>query len=144
MAMSGCNASISTTPPEKVPSSPGTLAEQTEAFEAAKSIVKSLDRKEFDQVWERSSKIMKGTTYKVVFIKLMSTTRSNLGKPAPRGAPRIGFSKTIDPGLPEGDYSIVEVDTNFSGKIVTEKVVLARESGQWKLAGYFMKTAVTR
>ena len=144
IALSGCNVSISTTPPEKLPSPTfGTTAQQAEAFEAAKAIVKALDRGAFDQVWEQSSETLKDSTFEAVFTKLMSATRGKLGQPAPRGAPRIGFSKKIDADLPDGDYSIVEVDTNFSGKVVTEKLVLTRESGRWKLAGYFMRTSAS-
>lgn len=140
----GCNVSISTTPPEKLPPpTSGTAAQQAEAFEAAKAIVKALDRGAFDQVWEQSSQMFKGSTLKVVFTKLMPATRGNLGQPAPRGAPRIAFSKKVDANVPEGDYSIVEVDTNFSGKTVIERLVLTRESGQWKLAGYFMRTSAS-
>jgi hypothetical protein len=141
MVLTGCNVSISTTPPEQLPpATPGTAAQQTEAFEAAKSIVKALDRGEFEQVWVKSSETLKRSTYQMVFIKAMSATRGKLGQPAPRGAPRIGFTRKIDPNLPDGDYSVVEVDTDFGGKIVTEKLVLTRESGQWRLAGYFMQT----
>lgn len=142
LALTGCNVSISTTPPEKLPPvTSGTVAQQTEVFTAARSIVKAMDRREFDQVWENSSQILKDSTFKAVFTRLLSATRGELGQPAPRGAPRIGFSRKIDAGLPEGDYSVVEVDTKFSRKTVTEKVILARESGQWRLAGYFMQTS---
>lgn len=144
VALSACNVSVSTTPAEKLPSAtPGTPTQQAEAFEAAKAVVKALDRGAFDRVWEQSSMTLKDSTFEVVFTKLMSATRGKLGQPAPRGAARIGFLKKIDANLPEGDYSIVEVDTNFGGNIVTEKVVLIRESGQWKLAGYFMRTSAS-
>ena len=59
MAMSGCNVSISTTPPEKIPTTSGTSAQQVEAFEAAKGIVKSLDKKEFDRKSETVFRIVK-------------------------------------------------------------------------------------
>lgn len=141
MPLAGCNVSISTTPPEPLPlAAAGTSAQQTEAFEAARTIVKALDHGQFEQVWVDSSETLKRSTYLIVFTKAMSATRGKLGQPAPRGTPRIGFAKKIDPNLPEGDYSVVEVDTDFGGEIVTEKLVLTRESGEWKLVGYFMRT----
>lgn len=143
MALAGCDFSVSTTTVEALPpATPGTEAQQTEVFEAAKYIVKALDRGEFDQVWENSSETLKDLTYKAVFTKGLSATRGAFDQPSPRGAPRIGFSKKIDPNFPEGDYAVVEVDTDFGGNIVTEKVVLARESGQWKLVGYFMQKTI--
>jgi hypothetical protein len=141
LALAGCNVDVSTTPPPQLPpATPGTAAQRDEAFQAAKAIVKALDRGEFEQVWESSSGILKRSTHRLAFTSLMSGTRGILGQPAPRGAPRIGFARQIDPGLPEGDYAVIEVDTDFAGTTVAEKIVLARESGQWKLAGYFMNT----
>jgi hypothetical protein len=142
ITLSACNVSISTTPPEKLPpATAGTAERQAEVFEVAKAIVHRLDRGRFDEVWDASSRMLKDATFKPAFAALMSATRGKLGKPDPRGAPRIGFAKKVDVDGPEGDYAIVEVDTTFSGKVVTEKVVLAREGEQWKLAGYFMRTS---
>ncbi len=138
----GCNVSVSTTPEKLTVAQPGTARQQAEAFEAAKSVVHAMDRGAFDEVWEGASQTLKNMTFKVVFTKTLSATRGKLGQPAPRGAPRIGFASRIDPGMPEGEFSVVEVDTNFNGSVVTEKVVMAREQGQWKLVGYFMNTQI--
>ncbi len=139
--LAGCNIRFSTTPDESLPPiEPGTEVQQREAFEAARSIVKALDRGEFGAVWEASSRQLKDTAGKTVFTTLMSTTRKSLGKPAPRGAPRGGFTSKVDAQGPEGEYAVLWVDTDFGGKTVTEKVVMVKESGQWKLAGYFMNT----
>lgn len=137
----GCNIRFSTTPDEALPPiEPGTKDQQREAFEAARSIVKAMDRGEFGAVWEASSRQLKDTAGKTVFTTLMSSTRKKLGTPSPRGAPRGGFTSRIDPGGPVGEYAVLWVDTDFSGKTVTEKVVMVKESGQWRLAGYFMNT----
>lgn len=144
MALTGCNVSVSTGTSDKLPpATPGTSAQQAEALEAAQSIVTAIDRGEFDQVWDHSGQLLRDSTYKVVFVKTMAGTRGNLGQPGSRGTPRVGFAKRIDPNAPEGNYSVVEVDTNFSGRTITEKVILSRESGQWKLVGYFMQTSGT-
>lgn len=137
----GCNVQFSTTPPEPLPPlQPGNQAQQQEAFLAAKSIVHGLDRGEFDAVWDASSAQMKSMINKTMFTGVMSATRKNLGKPEPRGAPRIGFASRVDADGPEGAYAVLWIETNFGGKAIAEKVVLVKESGRWKLAGYFMET----
>lgn len=144
LVLTGCDVSVSTGASDKLPpATPGTSAQQTEALQAAKSIVTAIDRGEFEQVWDRSDQLMRESTYKVVFVKTMAATRGNLGQPGSRGAPRVGFARKIDPNAPEGDYSVVEVDTDFSGRTITEKVILSRESGEWRLVGYFMQASGT-
>jgi hypothetical protein len=139
--LASCNVSVSTEAPKPLPpATAGTQAQSEEAFEVARAIAKKLDAGQFDQIWDDSSQLMKSTTPKFAFTSLMVVTRKRLGAPAPRGAPRIGFTNRIDPNAPKGEYSVIQVNTTFGDKIVTEKFILAREAKIWKLAGYFMNT----
>jgi len=138
MLLCGCRVNVSTEP-EKITVQRGTDEQRAEVLRATQSIVRDMDKGSFDAVWDRSSQILKDATLKVVFTKALAATRGNLGK-AVRGQTRIGFSRKIDPNAPEGDYAVVEIDSSFDGTTVTEKVVLARESREWKLAGYFMSS----
>ena len=138
MCLCGCRVSVSTGP-EKIAVQRGTDEQRAEVLRATQSIVREMDKGKFDAVWDGSSQLLKDATFKVVFTKSLAATRGNLGK-AVRGDTRIGFSRKIDPNAPDGDYAVVEVDSNFGGTIVTEKVILARESRDWKLVGYFMNS----
>lgn len=139
--LAGCNFSFSTEPPPAVPPlTEGTPEQQETALQAAKAIVHTLDRGEFDVAWEQSSSLFKGMAAKPLFVTMMSSTRGKLGKPAPRSTSRLGFGDQVDVNGPKGEYAIVEVDTTFGKKLIVEKVVLVREASQWKLAGYFMRS----
>jgi hypothetical protein len=118
----------------------GTEAQQAEAFAAAKDIIHAIDRGEYSSVWGNSGELLKNSANEFVFTKMLEVTRGNLGKPEPRGRPRIGFTSKVDQNAPVGEYCVLEVDTDFDGTIVTEKLVLERVSGKWKLAGYFMSS----
>ncbi len=63
----------------------------------------------------------------------------------PLGAVTNRVLKTVDaydtlPGAPDGDYRIVQFETTFAQpRLWTETVVLQRETGEWKVVGYFIK-----
>ncbi len=136
---SGCNFSVSTGADENQHvASPGTEAQNREAFEAAKGIVHMIDDGRYEQVWEDSSQLLKNESPKYAFTKVLSLMRKNLDPPSPRRAPAIGFLDKIDDNIPTGEFSVVEVDTTFGKKVIHEKIVMVKESGAWKLAGYFM------
>lgn len=139
LALSGCNFRISTEAPEPLPPATAGTAEQTMAvFTAGKDIVHRIDDGKYDQVWEESSDIMKRTASKFAMKAMLSNLRKPLGKPSPRGRPTIGFTDNIDWNLPKGEYALMGVDTTFGTRVVHEKLVLSREQGRWKLAGYFL------
>lgn len=116
----------------------GTEAQNLEAFEAVKGIVHTIDEGQYEQAWENSSQLLKDMVPKFALTNMLSVTRKNLGAPSSRSAPAIGFLEKIDDSHPKGAYSVVEVDTTFGTKVVHEKIVMVKESGTWKLAGYFI------
>ncbi|QGW64218.1 DUF4019 domain-containing protein [Lysobacter soli] len=137
LMLCACRVSVSTTP-EKVTAQRGTAQERAEVVRVADSIARDMDSGDFETVWKESSQILKDATFEVVFTKTLETARGNLASSGKRGEVRVGFLKKLEANLPEGEYSIVEIDTAFEGAAVTEKFVLTRESREWKLAGYFI------
>jgi hypothetical protein len=120
------------------PGAPGTAAQQDEVTAVATGIIKAMDQEEFGPVWDQSSDILKRLVSKPMFAKTFSDVQKQLGQPGPRSAPRFGFHKKIEENLPEGEYAIVEFDVEHTPQYSTQKVVLAKEAGHWKLAGYFI------
>ena len=118
----------------------GTAEQRNEASKAAMAIVRSIDQGEYSAVWRNSGKTLKEGSSEFVFTNLLKMTRGNLGKPDPRKTYQIGFTSKVDPNLPEGEYCVFTTDTGFSGSVVTEKVVMQRTLGAWKLVGYFVSS----
>lgn len=139
LPLAACNVSVSTSP-EKIVAEPGTAEQRTEVLRVAHAIVAQMDQGQFDTVWDQSSQILKDATFRIVFAKTIGAGRGDLSHATSRAEPRIGFSKTIDSRAPEGEYSIVELDSVHGASHVTERLILAREAGQWKLAGYFVNS----
>lgn len=143
--LAGCNIRFSTTPEVQLPPpEPGTEAQRLEINEVAESIVAALDRGEFDAVWEASGRQLKGSAGKRTFSGTLSVIRKQFQTPDSRQVAQIGFANQVDPGGPKGEYGIVWFDTTFGDTSVSEKVVMEKESGQWKLAGYFFVAKVKK
>lgn len=54
----------------------------------------------------------------------------------------FGFTTQVDANAPVGEYVMVQF-VSRSGKLTaTEKVVMQREQGKWKLVGYFITKRV--
>ena len=143
--LAGCNIRFSTTPQETLPPpEPGTEAQRLEINEAAELVVAALDRREFDAVWEASGRQFKDSTGKTAFTTSLSIIRKQFEKPDSRQVAQIGFADQVDPGGQKGEYGIVWFDTTFGDKAASEKVVMQKESGQWKLAGYLFTAKVEK
>jgi hypothetical protein len=143
LPLAACRVSFNAAPPPLPPLVPGTPAEQKPAVEAAVAIVEAFDRGEFDAAWNGGSAMLKQSVGRTAFIAVMANSRARLGRAGPRPAPRIGFASQVDPGGPVGEYAVFAVDSNFSGTVVTEKVVMVREAGRWKLGGYWMSSKLS-
>lgn len=134
-----CNFSVSTgSNKNRFVGTPGTAAQNLEAFEAASGIVHTLDDGRYEQAWEDSSQLLKNVTPKATLTNVLSLMRKNLGAPNLRSTAAIGFLEKIDDTHPKGEYSVVELNTTFGKYVTHEKIVMVKESGAWKLAGYFL------
>ena len=60
-----------------------------------------------------------------------------LGRPDDRSIEGYGFTPRIDPGAPVGEYVLVQFKTRSGNTTLTEKVVMQKEQGAWRIVGYF-------
>ena len=124
-------------PAAKPAALPHSEAEKAEVVETARSITGLMERGEYGKAWDGAGEAMKRMTPRSAFVTFMTASRSPLGQLGSRDTYRISFTRQIDPALPEGDYAMVEFDSAVEKKTVTERVVLGRVTGEWKLLGYF-------
>lgn len=69
----------------------------------------------------------------------VAPVRARLGEFLGR-TPASGNRTSVLPGLPEGDYGMQQFDARFANHATAvETVVLARESDDWKVIGYFVR-----
>ena len=114
----------------------GTQQEQAALRQAAERILGQLDREEWQSSWSDAASTLKDVADLDAFTTGVKATRVAFGQPTSRRLKGFNFTTSID-GAPPGDYGIAFFSTTFSrADDVDEHVVLRREEGSWRLAGY--------
>ncbi len=110
------------------------------AHEAAKSWLVLQDDGDYARSWERLSDHVHETMSKRKWEEGAVSERARLGKVISRRFKSAEFTHTV-PGLPDGDYLVLQYESLFENKIkALETVVPFREtSDSWRVMAYFIK-----
>jgi hypothetical protein len=113
----------------------GTAERQAEAAAAARGYLALIDAKQYDKTWEQAGSALKAMTSQFMWTSALKAA-SLLGRPDARTIEGFGFTSQVDPGGPIGDYVLVQFKTRSGATTLTEKVVMQKEQGTWKIVGY--------
>ncbi len=122
----------------------GARAADTEAVAKAQAASNAwlalADAGKYGATWDEAAGVFRKSISRADWEKALSGVRSQLGALKSRKVKSATFTKTL-PGVPEGEYVVVQYDAEFAGKgPVVETVTPMRESdGVWRVAGYFIK-----
>lgn len=106
---------------------------------AAYDWLELLDNEKFFQSWQYASDYFKNTIEAADWDKILSSTRTKLGKLQQRKL--VAYSnKTKFANLPEGSYLVLKFTSQFQvDEVFSEILVLTIERGQLKVAAYFIQ-----
>ncbi|STQ90804.1 DUF4019 domain-containing protein [Iodobacter fluviatilis] len=110
------------------------------AHEAAKSWLGLQDEGDYARSWEQLSDHLHETMSKRKWEEGAVSVRARLGKVVSRRFKSAEFTHTV-PSLPEGDYLVLQYESQFENKIkAIETVVPFREKNDsWRVMAYFIK-----
>jgi DNA-binding CsgD family transcriptional regulator len=112
---------------------------ETAASAAAREWVALTDRAQWEESWRAAGALFRSQLTASAWAASASPVREPLGAPGARALQNTTPATSL-PGLPEGEYEMVEFRTDFARKSgAVETVVMARESGGWKVIGYFIR-----
>lgn len=129
-----------------VPGGEGPLPVKAPPAEAASSAASAsalswltlLDQRRWRDSWKAAARIFASQMSAPQWATMAAGVRDPLGKVS--GRKMVSATRTASlPGVPPGDYQLVQFATRFAGREVVETVVLAREGAAWKVSGYFVK-----
>lgn len=120
----------------------GTAEQQLEVAKAADGFLKQLDAGAFELTWAQASPHLHGLSSEAEWLKLLRLLRAAVGKFQGRTLTGVGFTDTVD-RVPPGEYVAVQFTSEFSAVNVKEDVVMHKDSGQWKVMGYFLSKPIT-
>ena len=99
-----------------------------------------VDSNKYDESWQEMSPAFKKLVNKRKWKSTVTDIRKPLGKVASRKPKSAEYTKEL-PGAPEGEYVVVQFDTEFANnKAAVETVTPMKDKGgQWRVSGYFIK-----
>lgn len=110
------------------------------AKDSAIKWLKMVDDSRFVDSWKYASKIFRQSVQQEQWITMINSARNPLGKQVSRQFYRSLYTKKL-PGVPDGEYVIIEFNTVFENKTGAIETVTSKleDDGIWKISGYFIK-----
>lgn len=99
-----------------------------------------MDDGQYEKAWENAAKIMQNLVTKQNWLTLLTAKRPPLGKMVSRQRRDTTAMRTL-PGAPEGQYVVIQYDTEFEHKkTARETLTIALDvGGQWRVSGYYIR-----
>lgn len=114
-------------------------AAESASLPAARAWLALLDRQRWDESWRTAATLFQSQLSAAQWTLTVQPLRQSLGAVTARGYQNVTKATSL-PGVPTGEYEIVQFHTSFANRqSAVETVVLARQSSGWKVAGYFIK-----
>jgi hypothetical protein len=112
---------------------------QAEAKSAAEAWLFLVDHQQYAQSWAEAGSVFRTRVPQDTWSMMAEQTRSPLGPVVSRSLLKVTTSKAL-PGVPDGDYAIIQFRSAFQHKAqAVETVTLSFEEGKLKCVGYFIK-----
>ena len=105
---------------------------------AAKEWLNLVDAGKYTESWQKSDSFFQSQLSQKKWDKALNDVRAPLGKVNKRA--ELGAKEySVLPGVPEGEYVVIQFKTDFQNKkSATETLTLSKSSGKWLPIGYFI------
>lgn len=114
-------------------------AKDKAAVASAEQWVKLLDARRWEDSWRVSGATFRSQLSPADWVSTIQPLRPPMGAVSSRALKAMSSASSL-PGAPDGNYKIVQFETNFANRRgAVETVVLAQEGANWKVNGYFIR-----
>ena len=111
----------------------------TEAAAISQQWLALVDSRDYGASWKEASPLFQKRIPQDKWAEAMIMVREPMGALSIRKVANATSSKSL-PGLPDGDYVVVQFETSFANKAnAVETVTLIGGAGGQKVGGYFIK-----
>ncbi|MEI5637457.1 MULTISPECIES: DUF4019 domain-containing protein [unclassified Pseudoalteromonas] len=98
-----------------------------------------VDAGHYGQSWQQSGTLFQSQVSKSQWQQALNSVRMPLGEAIKRQQTSVEKHSQL-PGVPDGDYLIIQYQTEFKNKQdATEMLTLAKQPDGWHPVGYFIK-----
>lgn len=98
------------------------------------------DASKYGASWDEASSLFKAAITRTNWESALKGARAPLGALRARKVRAATFTRTI-PGAPDGEYVVIQFDTQFENKAAAVETVtpMREKDGTWRVGGYFVK-----
>ena len=114
---------------------PGELAKQS-----AEAWLSLADSGKYADSWQEASMLFKSHVTKEQWHDALTAARDPLGRLLARKLKSATYKTTL-PGVPDGQYVVIQYDSSFEHKQSAVETVtpMLDKDGKWKVSGYYIK-----
>ncbi|MFY9552886.1 MAG: DUF4019 domain-containing protein [Thermoanaerobaculia bacterium] len=110
------------------------------ADHAAQKWLAIVDAGRYGESWDAAAELFRRALTRAQWEDALNKARSPLGKVLSRKLRSATFMTSV-PGAPQGEYVVIEYDTDFENrKGATERVTPMKDpDGVWRVSGYYIR-----
>jgi hypothetical protein len=99
-----------------------------------------VDTGDYGAGWERAATVLRGAVSKGRFVASLAPVRDPLGSVVSRKLKSTHFATEL-PGVPDGEYLVIQFDTEFANKRSSVETVtpMLDTDGSWRVSGYYIR-----
>ncbi len=111
-----------------------------DAVTAAEGWLKLVDADDFDGSWNQAAALFKNAVNEEKWSESLVMVRGMFGKALSRAVKSTKYATEL-PGAPDGEYVVIEYETEFEKKRNAVETVTPMKDpdGQWRVSGYFIR-----
>jgi hypothetical protein len=113
--------------------------EKTAISEAIKWLIE-VDEGKYADSWNNAAGLFKSTVKKELWVQTLQDVRKPLGNLISRETENAKY-KTSLPGVPDGQYVVIQFKTSFENKkpAIETVIPMLDKDGNWRISGYYIK-----
>jgi hypothetical protein len=110
------------------------------AEQVAEQWLAIVDSGDYARSWQESASIFRSSVTEQQWTQLVKSVRSPLGQVVSRKLASAHYTTQL-PGVPDGQYVVVQFNTSFEHKKSAVETVtpMLDKDGKWRVSGYYMK-----
>lgn len=111
-----------------------------EAVKAAEAWLKLVDGAQYKESWSEAAGFFRERVKEDDWIKMIDLARKPFGEVLERKLLKASYTTSL-PGVPDGEYVVIEFQTAFSRKKNSIETItpMKEADGKWRVSGYFIK-----
>jgi hypothetical protein len=110
------------------------------AIASAQSWLDIVDAEKYAESWEQAAELFKSAISEVKWVESIQVVRNPLGKVLSRKLNSQKYMTSL-PGAPDGEYVVIQYNTEFENKKVAIETItpMLDADGKWRVSGYYIK-----